>query len=239
MSKKYFVISDIHGHFDEMIVALKEAQYDSKNMLHHLIVIGDMFDRGTQSKEVLEYLYSLNIKGLATVILGNHDNFLIELFDRKYQNALFNIRHNGTYMTLISLLGKNFESEFKIDEIRSKLIEKYSYLEDWLKSLPTYLELGDYIFVHGGINGKNDNWRKSMIHDFIWSRQINLEPVKGKIMVVGHHRTATIRYPGVNYKSLFIQKPEAFKILYRKNKIFLDSFVEISKFINVLVLQIE
>lgn len=239
MSKKYFVISDIHGHYNEMIVALSKAQYDSNNSLHHLIVIGDMFDRGTQSKEVLEYLYSLSMDDKVTVILGNHDNFLIELLDGKYQKALFNIRYNGTRMTLISLLEKNLEPETELADVKSEIVEKYPYLNEWLKSFPLYLELGDYIFVHGGINGRNKNWRNGTNHDFIWSRQINLEPVENKTMVVGHHRTATIRYPGVNYKSLLIREPEAFNILYKKKKIFIDSFVEISKFINVLVLQIE
>ena len=61
MNKIYYVISDIHGYFDEMISALAKSGYDSNNSEHHLIVIGDMFDRGTQSKQVLEYLYNLNI----------------------------------------------------------------------------------------------------------------------------------------------------------------------------------
>ena len=31
MTKKYFVISDIHGHYNEMILALKHRGYESNN----------------------------------------------------------------------------------------------------------------------------------------------------------------------------------------------------------------
>ena len=174
----------------------------------------------------------------ATIILGNHDNFLIELLDSEYLKAIFNIRYNGTDKTLTSLIGVKNIKTAELDDIRTVIMKNYPYLKKWLKSFPLYLEIGDYIFVHGGINGKDDNWRDGSIRDFVWNRQKNIEPVKGKTMVVGHHRIATIRHPGVDYKALFIRNPEAFKILYEDNKIYIDSFVEISKKINVLVLEI-
>ena len=238
MKRKYFIISDIHGYYDEMILALNQKRYDSNNSMNHLIVIGDMFDRGTKSKEVLEYLYHLSIEGKATVILGNHDNFLIELLEEKYLKAIFNIRHNGTGKTLMSLTGIKDIGIDELDDIKMKIMKSYPYLKAWLKSLPLYLELGKYIFVHGGIDGNKKDWKKGLAREFIWSRQIDLEPVNGKIMVVGHHRTATIRYPNADYKTLYTLKPEAFDILYKENKIFIDSFVENSHMINVLVIEI-
>jgi serine/threonine protein phosphatase 1 len=57
---KYFIISDIHGHYNEMITALNNAGFNH-NSNHILIVLGDMFDRGNQSKEVLEYLHELSL----------------------------------------------------------------------------------------------------------------------------------------------------------------------------------
>ena len=238
MDKKYFVISDIHGHYDEMVSALEKNGYDSNNLAHHLVVIGDLFDRGTQSKEVLEYLYPLSIEGKATILLGNHEVFLIEYLQGNILRAIFNIKHNGTMKTLVSLTGKDTISTQELELIKTEIIDRYPYLLSWLESLPLYLEIGNYIFVHGGIDGTNENWKESSKRDFIWHRQNSLNPVKGKIMVVGHNRTATIRYPKENYKTLFLHKPEAFEILYEQEKIFIDSYVEISKFINVLILEI-
>jgi len=234
----YFIISDIHGHFDEMIFALKKSGYDNNNSNHHLIVIGDMFDRGTQSKEVLEYLYNLNIQDKASIILGNHDCFIIEFLNGDYKRTEFNIKYNGTGDTISSLLGINYKVGMDLEEIKNKITKKYSYLSKWLKSLPLYLEIGDYIFVHGGINGEDENWREGKVEDFVWSRQNELPPVEGKTMVVGHTRVVTIRYPRQDYKELLLNTPEAFNILFDKSKIFIDSFVEISKMINVLRLDI-
>ena len=238
MEKRYFVISDIHGHYNEMINALEENGYNHKNDFHHLIVIGDLFDRGLQSKEVLEYLYPLSIEGKATIILGNHENFLVELLEGDYNRVKFNVKHNGTGETLNSLSGINIDKS-KFSDIREKIIGKYPYILEWIKSFPPYLELGNYIFVHGGINGSNSNWRSGSNRDFVWSRQNDLPPISGKTIVVGHSRIATIRYPNVNYKKLITLEPEAFKILHKKGKIFIDSFVEVSKFINVLILDLE
>ncbi len=238
MRKMYFVISDIHGHFDEMITSLNNSGYGEDNINHHLIVIGDMFDRGTQSKEVLEYLYNLNKLNKATIILGNHDYFIIELLNGDYKRTMFNIMFNGTGETISSLLNIKYEVEMDLEKIKNEILEKYKFLEEWLKSLPLFYELGDYIFVHGGINGDNKDWKNGTIKDFVWSKQNELPPVKGKIMVVGHTRVTTIRYPKVDYKKLLVENPKAFTILYEKDKIFIDGFVEVSKRINVLKLKI-
>ncbi len=238
MVMKYFIISDIHGHYNEMMAALKKSKYDSNDNQHHLIVIGDMFDRGEQSKEVLEYLYNLSEEGKASIILGNHETFLIELLDGNFLSAYFNIKHNGTLKTLVSLLDEDLKPNVELYRVKKNIENKYPYLKSWLKSLPLYLEIGNYIFVHGGIDGDNDEWKKGLPNDFIWSRQNNLSPIANKTIVVGHTRIATIRYPGMNYKELFISKPEAFDILYDEGKIFIDAFAEISKKINVLILEI-
>lgn len=238
MKKKYFVISDIHGFYNEMIRDLSNEGYNSENEAHHLIVIGDMFDRGNKSKEVLEYLYPLNKAKKATIIIGNHEIFLIELLDGEYLKAYFNVNHNGTDKTIASLTGKKVGKLRSLKYLKDNIILKYPYLKDWLKSLPLFYELGDYIFVHGGIDNKYGNWRNNSMQDFTWSREIELDPIAGKIVVSGHHRVAYIRYPGANYTNLFKTNPEAFQILEKKGKILIDGFVEVSKKINVLILEI-
>ena len=52
---KYFVVSDVHGFYDEMIKALNEAGWDKNNPNHYIISCGDVFDRGTQPKEVMKF----------------------------------------------------------------------------------------------------------------------------------------------------------------------------------------
>jgi len=237
MKKKYFVLSDIHGHFTEMLFALSEKDYDSENQHHHLIVIGDMFDRGEQSKEVLEYLYNLHKEMKATIIIGNHDNFLIELLNGEYSKAYFNMKHNGLSKTIESLTNKKTGKLRNLKYLKEDILNKYPYLHDWLKSLPLFYELGDYIFAHGGIDNKHGDWRNNTRRSFIWSREVELERIEGKTVVSGHHRVPCIRYPGEDYKKLFKNNPEAFDILELEGKILIDGYVEVSKRINVLVFE--
>lgn len=56
--KNYFICSDIHGYFDEWMCSLNEAGFDYSNKDHILVVLGDIFDRGRQPKEVYEFLKS-------------------------------------------------------------------------------------------------------------------------------------------------------------------------------------
>ena len=56
---KYFIVADVHGFYDEMIEALNRAGYDPDNKNHTFVSLGDMFDRGEQANEVLDFLVQL------------------------------------------------------------------------------------------------------------------------------------------------------------------------------------
>jgi serine/threonine protein phosphatase 1 len=58
---KYFVFSDIHGHYQLLINELKKAGFDINNDNHMLISIGDNFDRGKENIEVYQYLKELKV----------------------------------------------------------------------------------------------------------------------------------------------------------------------------------
>ncbi|WP_343089369.1 metallophosphoesterase, partial [Methanocalculus natronophilus] len=90
---KLFIISDLHGHFTVTKKALVEKGFEEGNKDHHLLCLGDYFDRGSENKAVYEYLTSL--KDQASFILGNHDLFLLEFLEGDFSKADFNALHNG------------------------------------------------------------------------------------------------------------------------------------------------
>jgi len=235
---KYFVISDIHAHYDAMISALENAGYNSRNQQHHLLILGDLFDRGMQTVKVLEYLYPLSLEDKVTIILGNHDSYLLDFLKGDDSRAYFNILRNGFGETLQQLSGMEPVPENFI-EIRENIINQYSFLASWIDSFPLFLEIKDYVFVHGGIDGSIINWQETLTqNDFIWGREIQLQRIPNKIVVAGHHRVATIRKPTEDYHKLFKNHPELFDILYEEGKILIDRFVEVSNEINVLILDL-
>ena len=79
---KYFVSSDIHGFFDEWMLALKREHFDINNPEHKIIVCGDLFDRGRRPKQIIDFI--LSHKDKIIVIRGNHED-LLEQKGRYYQ----------------------------------------------------------------------------------------------------------------------------------------------------------
>jgi len=233
---QYFVTSDIHGHYQVLREFLKKSGYDESNPSHHLLVLGDLFDRGDESKEVFEYLYRLHQAKKATILLGNHDLFMLELLEENYERAKFNVARNGFLQTLESFTDYKFANRDTPLHIYKKAIEEaYPNLYDWISSFPLYLELDDYIFVHGGVDPTLEDWKKASRFEFVWSYEVKMDPVPGKTVVAGHHRVATIREPFYHdYKALFLEHPEMFDPLYLEGKILIDRFVEVTKELNVV-----
>lgn len=53
---RYYVASDIHGFFGCFIKALEEKGYFSDRDEHKLIILGDLFDRGMEARELQEFI---------------------------------------------------------------------------------------------------------------------------------------------------------------------------------------
>ena len=141
MSKKLFVVSDIHSYYTPLKKALDKKDFDPNNENHWLIVCGDAFDRGGESEEVLHFLMSLERKIL---IKGNHDNLLKELCCREVP---FSYDYsNGTVQTIMDLgdMGMGYPFE-KCCEITWNKTAAYRDL------LVNYFETKNYIFVHSWI----------------------------------------------------------------------------------------
>ena len=171
---KYFVISDIHSFYDEMIDALDEAGYDQNNKDHFLILCGDCLDRGTQSVEVIKFLKQLP-KDRRVFIRGNHEYLFADLLDKRFPESYdFS---NGTVRSFCHLArmeekvleysywyavafaeGKDPMEVDAYDQIQKswqgiKSMIRESGLKDWFlgPDWVDYYELDNFIFVHSFI----------------------------------------------------------------------------------------
>lgn len=265
MKKKLYFFSDAHGHYDETIQALKESGYDENNEKHLLVCLGDFTDRGTKSKELIEWLYGLDKKGKAIVLAGNHTKFLKDYLSGGSINP-FNYMYNGVDETFASLLErtKPFESWCLIDknmkestititdfvewlEIATKEInENYPWLLEWLKSLPRYFESKNYIGVHGAIDVQVEDWHfpeKELYNlkgwdalDFDDGSFICCKNPTDKIIVVGHFDTGMLRE---KWQIDSKDKNDHSILKTSDNTIFLDACTIMTKKINVYVVEDE
>lgn len=126
--KKTYVIGDVHGCYYTLKNLLSKLKENSE-----IIFVGDLCDRGLHSKEVIELIIQNNYK----VILGNHDEYLI-------QHAIDSINGIDNRWTREDYMGgKETIESYKDDmETLNKHIE-------WLKTLPRYIMIENYFISHG------------------------------------------------------------------------------------------
>lgn len=125
---KYFAVSDIHSFCKELKAALKKAGYDKKNPNHVLIVCGDVFDRGTESRKTYNFLRSIP-QGRLILIKGNHESLYEELLYKKFpEDHDFS---NGTVRTFIDIAGMSnlnlFGSDGFVTDAESFLADNHHY----------------------------------------------------------------------------------------------------------------
>lgn len=160
-NKVYFIVSDIHSFYDELVEALSVAGYDKDNPEHTLIVDGDIFDRGPKSAEVYEFLRSLP-RERRILIKGNHEQLFIELANKEMPEP--HDYSNKTVLAYCQLTDSSY-TPFEVFLYMRDDIDIKAYWEqiredikdlgivEWLMSdeWVNYYEVERFIFVHSFI----------------------------------------------------------------------------------------
>lgn len=151
---KYFVVADVHSFYDAMIKALEDKGFDKSNPEHHVIVCGDLFDRGPDTKKCYEFAVEMAGTDRFTYICGNHEDLLIQCVNDmvlKHQVGDHHI-HNGTLDTIAQFTGRNkldlLMGMFNDDELYNELRPLLGFICD---NVVDCAELDDYVLVHGWI----------------------------------------------------------------------------------------
>lgn len=243
---KFYVVSDVHGFFDEMKKSLDDSGFDPNDSDSWLVSLGDELDRGDQPKEVIDYLKSLPRKIL---VRGNHDDLIEEMIERGY--PLSHDYDNGTYYTVKSLVpnARRFDIACSV---------AYEIIKPILDEKINYFETENYIFVHSfvplvckdslpkyyiknRIFEKNIDWRNAGISDWEqarWGNPFILAEegfLPDKTLVFGHFHTSWAR-KAYNSEPEFGDEAD-FSPYYGKGYIGIDACTAYSRKVNVLVLE--
>lgn len=135
-------LSDVHGQYDLMVRLLQangiiDAQGRWSYGTGHLVMTGDVFDRGPQVNEVLWHLYTLEQEakdagGALDFTLGNHESLVLR-DDLRYLH--------DKYRRNVERLGTSYPDLYGPDTV----------LGDWLRSKRTVLQVDELLFLHGGL----------------------------------------------------------------------------------------
>ena len=152
--KKYFVMSDIHSFYNEMITALKLKGFDDKNPDHILVVCGDLFDRGPDTNKVFDFVWFLARAERLIYIYGNHEELLQDCVREIRNKRGISYHHisNGTFDTVVQFTGMNkydlYGGTFDNKEFNNKILPLLEFIADYSVD---FAEIDDYVFVHGWI----------------------------------------------------------------------------------------
>lgn len=262
MSKvnKYFVFSDVHGEYDALMSSLTEAGFSINDPNHILISCGDNFDRGPRSKELYSYFSQLKRQGRFIGVKGNHDAMFLEYLEKGMDGefVLFNILHNGLGETLRSFLGLA-DGNMNVNSL-SEMRYKLDSVKSFVKSLPLYYETKHFIFCHAGINPQMIPWQNTSEDYMLWDVQDShlACPNTNKFVVIGHHHAARVRRNAemkgigesnpneVNYRVNgelkgihFYGNTDENRPYICMNKIALDGMTNVTKKVNIMVIEDE
>lgn len=140
---KIAAISDIHGQYGNMKQLLQVNGIIGPELNWtfgdgHLVITGDVLDRGDQVNEALWLLYKLEAQaeqagGKVHLLLGNHE-FMVIANDLRYVHSKY-----AKVATAYGITTPDFYSE-------------QSVLGRWLRAKPVIIQINDSLYMHGGIH---------------------------------------------------------------------------------------
>lgn len=139
-----FVVADTHGEFEILAQMLLRHRIVDRKLRWsfgrgHLVVLGDIFDRGAHQTEILWLLYALEAQaqkagGGVHLVVGNHEAMVLG-GDLRYLN--------DKYRETAQVLGASSYAE---------LFGTNSVLGQWLRTKPSMIRINDLLCLHGGVS---------------------------------------------------------------------------------------
>ena len=190
------IISDIHGSFYTMKKLLDDVKFNPE--FDKLICLGDMCDRGKNTKMVWEFFYNLQKDyPQHIVLLGNHeDMFNLAIKEARYTEQEV-VRQNHYFRNSGLTTLQSFYPEATKENRRKyfkQFAQDYKALRVWLKNLPTRYEGKKYYFVHAGVDFSKGFWNQ--IHrDLVWMREPYLSSTEKYNKKIFHGHTPVLKEP--------------------------------------------
>lgn len=169
---------DVHGGYHDLVSLLRAADAidDADRWIAdtaHVVALGDLIDRGPDSRPVLDLVMRLQDEAQAAggrfhVVLGNHELMNL-LADYRYVSDedfadFIDLEPPGRREQALEAFSAA-QTRSSADKIRTEFLERYppgyfgrraafsptGVYGSWLLSLPVLVAIGDTAFVHGGL----------------------------------------------------------------------------------------
>jgi serine/threonine protein phosphatase 1 len=166
-----YAIGDVHGCIDQLLDLETVIAEDGLNLEGEkwLVTVGDHIDRGPDSRAVIEHVSSAAPRGFRRFsLLGNHEAMLLEFLRDPLAHTYY--LDEGGRETLASY-GIELPARPSAGALQRWYVEDRmppSHVE-FMASLPLYLSLPGWLFVHAGIRPGIPLGKQSE-EDLVWIR---------------------------------------------------------------------
>lgn len=195
--ERVYAIGDVHGRLDLLIGLINRIKADHRSRppaQAHVVLLGDLVDRGPQSAQVLEYLRAQRGGGFARFhfICGNHEEAMLATLSPGAIPEETGWLDYGGYETMLSygadasVLGERGNALGG----SMRLLVPDSHI-DFLESFVDHVTIGDYLFVHAGIRPGVPVDRQEK-RDLRWIRGDFLDDPRDHGMMVVHGHSIAI-----------------------------------------------
>lgn len=188
--ERFYVIGDIHGRldlFEELALAIEQDDLDSGPAESTVVLLGDLVDRGQDSRGVLATAREWQNRRKVRILVGNHEQMFLDSFEDTDVLRHF-LKHGGRETVLSYGLDKKAYNRGTLEEVQAMMRDAIPQEDlDFIAGFEEYVLAGDYLFVHAGILPEVaiDEQRR---HDLIWIREgfTKYQGDLGHIVVHGH-----------------------------------------------------
>ncbi len=194
---RVYAVGDIHGRADLIRRLHGSIRDDAANgapdVRKVVVYIGDYIDRGLESREVIDFLLDNPLDGFESVYLkGNHEEQLLDfLDDLGVGEAWLRIGGDATVHSYGVRIPKDMAPETRLPYLQESLRHSVPQRHlDFLSRLEMMREIGDYLFVHAGIN-PYESLKRQTPEDMLWIRDEFLESEANYGVVVVHGHSVT------------------------------------------------
>lgn len=151
--RRIIAISDIHGNLPYLEGLLDMLRFDESDIL---FILGDFVEKGPRSLDTLRYIMALSESHSVYTLCGNCDIWA-PLFDGDMGEGAATVlpymerKPYSLARQMCEEMGIEFSPTMDYEAFRSRVFAEYPREVEFLRSLPTLIDTGDYVFVHGGI----------------------------------------------------------------------------------------
>jgi len=196
--RRIYGVGDIHGRLDlleQLLEAIEEDDSARGRAASEIIFLGDLVDRGPDSRGVVDRLIAL-AAGPRPVrfLMGNHEQVLLRALEGDVRALRFLIRIGGRETLLSYGISDDEYRSLDYQELARRAQERVPKEHvDFLAAFEKWIEIGDYLFVHAGLRPGVAISEQSA-SDLCWIRDdfLNHRESFGKMVVHGHSITEEV-----------------------------------------------